>query len=222
MWPFTVCSYLGRYFLTRYNIRPEKVAKKFCFVASVHVEIGGMKHAWWSKIARFYFGEHSYTEFVENCSRIGDGFIYFYDHSYTEFAENCSRIGDGFIFLSVISFSFISNINSFVSGSLSPLIINIFVFLSIIMTSFSSKNPNIRYHRIFQSTLTHVSNEGKYELFLLPLVYIRWVIDLLLWILWFLQLVILLQSGYYTFWYRSLLISLAWNFMLFLNPLPFS
>ena len=134
MWPFTVCSYLGRYFLTRYNVRPEKVAKKFCFVASIHVEIGGMKHAWWREIARFCFNEHSYTKFSENCSIIGGGYIY----------------------SSFISFPFISNINSFVSGSLSPIIITLFVFLSIIMTSFSSKNPNIRYHRIIQSTLTHV------------------------------------------------------------------
>ena len=92
MCPFTVCYDLGRYFLTRSTVRPGKVTNKFCFISSIHVEIGGLKYAWWRKIARFFFGEHSYTEFTENCSRIRDGFIFFY----------------------VVSFSFIYNINSFV------------------------------------------------------------------------------------------------------------
>ena len=77
MCPFTVCFDLGRYLLTRSTVRPGKVSKKFCFITSIHVEIGGLKHAWWRKIARFYFDKHAYTEFSEICSIIGDGFIFF-------------------------------------------------------------------------------------------------------------------------------------------------
>ena len=43
------------------------------------------------------------------------------------------------VFFSVVSFSFIPNINSFVRGSLPPLIIILSLFLSIIMTYLSSK-----------------------------------------------------------------------------------
>ena len=53
MRPFTICSDLGRYLLTMFTVRPGNFAKKFCFISSIHVEIGGLKHAWWRKIARF-------------------------------------------------------------------------------------------------------------------------------------------------------------------------
>ena len=77
MWPFTICSDLGRYLLTRSNVSPGKVSKKFCFIASIHVKIGGTKHSWWRKIARFCFDDHSYAEFAENFPIIGYGFIFF-------------------------------------------------------------------------------------------------------------------------------------------------
>ena len=120
MCTFIIFSDLWRHFLTRSIVRPEKVANKICFIYSIHVEIGGLKHAGWRKITRFCFDEHSYTEFAEKCSRIEDGFISFF----------------------VISFSFISNMSSFLRGSLPLLIIIFLVFLSIILTSFSSKIAN--------------------------------------------------------------------------------
>ena len=117
MFPFTVCPDLGRYSLTRSTVNPEKVANKVWFIASIHVEIGGLKHALWGKVARFCFDDISYTEFSENCSRIGDGFIYF----------------------SVSYFSFIFNINIFVKGSIPSFVIIFFVFLSIVLAYFPSK-----------------------------------------------------------------------------------
>ena len=127
-----------------------------------------------------------------------------------------------FYFFSVISFSFIPNINSFVRGSLPPLIIILSLFLSIIMTYLSSKiakhtlsqNDPIDTNACFKSKKiwSFLASKGIYLLGNLP-IYVDLMIS---------------SAGNFTsigiiaFLYWSLLIHSAWNWPLFLNTLLLS